>query len=522
MKTLKNIFVFLVICSMTAALYLGIKTELSPEKIIYGTEIAEEGNWTEEGLNLNYHCRIPENTENTEWIMLLQTHWKNYEIYIDNEIIYSAVNEQTGAYHLFSIPCGKNLRIRYLNESVNAVKDIQQSKVWIGDKSGIYMMLIKENFYAAVFAVLALIFSILSIFAGIHMKTAGDIKNGKSLICLGCYVLCAGIWVLTDSKFLLLLTQKTGVVELVSFLAFFGLPVPLMAFTKIMFPVKEKILGIFQNLFVVMIFIYSINYIGELVPIILLIVTEHLLMAAAILFVLYSGYKELKVHRNRKLDRIMAGYSMFCICSVFALGCFYVGNSVMYSVSYVIGIAGFVFFLADAAWISVYDRIRENANAAMYAKLAYRDMMTGLGNRTAFIEDTDAEQTYSGSIAYIMVDANNLKKINDNLGHQKGDELIVQIAHCLENVIKGDGKCYRTGGDEFVIFLKDKTRQNVEGYITRIQRELHIADSQTDIPVSAAIGYAWTSEKEKNLEKLLHEADEAMYENKKELKKERN
>lgn len=103
MKTLKNIFVFLVICSMTAVLYLGMKTELSPEKINYGTVIAEEGNWTEEGLNLNYHCRIPENTENTEWIMLLQTHWKNYEICIDNEKIYRAVNEQTGACHLFSI-----------------------------------------------------------------------------------------------------------------------------------------------------------------------------------------------------------------------------------------------------------------------------------------------------------------------------------------------------------------------------------------------------------------------------------
>ena len=92
-----------------------------------------------------------------------------------------------------------------------------------------------------------------------------------------------------------------------------------MAFTKKMFPVKEKMLGIFQNLFVVMIFIYSINYLVELVSIILIIVTEHLLMAAAILFVLYSGYKELKVHRNRELDRLMAGYSMFCICSVFAL-----------------------------------------------------------------------------------------------------------------------------------------------------------------------------------------------------------
>lgn len=44
MKTLKKIFVFLVICNMTAALYLGMKTELSPEKINYGTVIAEEGN----------------------------------------------------------------------------------------------------------------------------------------------------------------------------------------------------------------------------------------------------------------------------------------------------------------------------------------------------------------------------------------------------------------------------------------------------------------------------------------------
>ena len=49
----------------------------------------------------------------------------------------------------------------------------------------------------------------------------------------------------------------------------------------------------------------------------------------------------------------------------------------------------------------------------------------------------------------------------------------------------------------------------------KLKTEKRVNDS------SAAIGYAWTSEKEKNLEKLLHEADEAMYENKKELKKER-
>ena len=204
-----------------------------------------------------------------------------------------------------------------------------------------------------------------------------------------------------------------------------------------------------------------------------------------------------------------------------ALVSFYVGNSFMYSVSYVAGIVGFVAFLADAAWISVYEQIKENANAVMYAKLAYHDMMTGLGNRTAFIKDTDADQKYTGSIAYIMADANDLKKINDNLGHQKGDELITQIASCLKQVIKNDGNCYRTGGDEFVICVKGKTRQEIETYVTCIRKELRRMNDRKDIPVSAAIGYAWTSEKAKNLDRLMQEADDAMYEDKKKMKKNR-
>ncbi|MCB6369147.1 GGDEF domain-containing protein [Blautia glucerasea] len=521
MKRLRNIAVFMVICSMTAALYFGITTEMFPEKVISGKVFAENGSWTEEAQSLNYDSQLPENTENTEWIMLLQTHWRDYEIYVDSQKIYSAVNERTGAYHLFGVPRGKTLSIRYLNGNTQTVNDIKQSKVWIGDKSGIYMMLVKENLYAVVFAILALIFSILSVCAGIRMRGAWHKENCESLISLGCYILCAGIWILTDSKLLLLVTQKTGVVELVSFLSFFSLPVPLISFTKRMLSSKEKVLDVFQYLFLLMLFIYSVNYMGDLIPITFIIILEHLLMAAVITFFLHSGYRELKEHRNNKLNRVMSGYIIFCICSVFALVSFYVGNSFMYSVSYVAGIVGFVAFLADAAWISVYEQIKENANAVMYAKLAYHDMMTGLGNRTAFIKDTDADQKYTGSIAYIMADANDLKKINDNLGHQKGDELITQIASCLKQVIKNDGNCYRTGGDEFVICVKGKTRQEIETYVTCIRKELRRMNDRKDIPVSAAIGYAWTSEKAKNLDRLMQEADDAMYEDKKKMKKNR-
>ena len=147
MKRLRNIAVFMVICSMTAALYFGITTEMFPEKVISGKVFAENGSWTEEAQSLNYDSQLPENTENTEWIMLLQTHWRDYEIYVDSQKIYSAVNERTGAYHLFGVPRGKTLSIRYLNGNTQTVNDIKQSKVWIGDKSGIYMMLVKESLH---------------------------------------------------------------------------------------------------------------------------------------------------------------------------------------------------------------------------------------------------------------------------------------------------------------------------------------------------------------------------------------
>lgn len=520
MKKLKKIFIFLVICSMVTALFLGIKTELSPQKVYYGTVHADEGTWAQESgrQNVDYTCQIPDGPRDTQWVMMLQSHWTDYEIYVDDQKIYDTLGKRTGAFHLFDLPDGETLHIRYLNENASAVNAIENSKVWIGDKSSMYMALIKQNLYAAVFTVLAVIMSVISIFAGLYMKPVWHKEIYSSLISLGFYILCAGIWILTDSRLLLLVTQKTGVVEMISFLAFFGLPVPLMEFTGKMLPEKEKILKNFQNIFLLMLLIYSVNDITGIFSIVVLLVLEHLFMAVVIIMFLYFCYQEIKKGQNRKLSKVMTGYIVFCICSAFALISFYAGNSYLYSVTYVVGIMGFIFFLTDAACISVYEQLKENANAAMYARLAYLDMMTGLGNRTAFQEDTDLDQTYTGSMAYIMVDANNLKKVNDTLGHQKGDELITQITRCLKQVIKNEGKCYRIGGDEFVISLRNKTRQDIENYITQIQNKIQIADAQSSIPISAAIGYAWTAESHKDLEKLLHEADEAMYENKKKLK----
>jgi len=99
---------------------------------------------------------------------------------------------------------------------------------------------------------------------------------------------------------------------------------------------------------------------------------------------------------------------------------------------------------------------------------------------------------FPGMISYIMMDANNLKKINDSLGHNKGDE--------------------------FVIILKNKTAEETEEIIRQVRAEIEFADEQSDIPISVAMGYAWTDAEEKNLPELIHCADEKMYKDKKRIK----
>ena len=150
--------------------------------------------------------------------------------------------------------------------------------------------------------------------------------------------------------------------------------------------------------------------------------------------------------------------------------------------------------------------------------MAYIDTMTGLGNRTAFLEENKSNAIFPGMISYIMMDANNLKTINDTLGHNKSDELIITIAKCMRKAVGHNGQCYRIGGDEFVIILKNKTAAETEKIINKVRCEIEFADKQSDITISVAIGYVWTDTEQKNLEDLMQHADDEMYQDKKKKK----
>ena len=118
-------------------------------------------------------------------------------------------------------------------------------------------------------------------------------------------------------------------------------------------------------------------------------------------------------------------------------------------------------------------------------KMSRHDMLTKVHNRNAMIEDSEAMKRGSGSIGVVYADINGLKKLNDEKGHHAGDRAICFVARILSETY-GEDSVYREGGDEFVVLLKDITREEFANKNRRLRRLL---DQQKMYYI--AIGTAW-------------------------------
>jgi len=134
-----------------------------------------------------------------------------------------------------------------------------------------------------------------------------------------------------------------------------------------------------------------------------------------------------------------------------------------------------------------------------------RDGLTRLRNRKAFYEDVDYYK--SGITAAASVDMNGLKRINDYMGHDAGDQALQTIGESMLAVSGDFAICYRMGGDEFMILFLGSGEETVAATLEKIRLDLK------DKNISVSMGYAMREASE-TVDELCKLSDQRMYENK--------
>ncbi len=157
---------------------------------------------------------------------------------------------------------------------------------------------------------------------------------------------------------------------------------------------------------------------------------------------------------------------------------------------------------------------------------AYLDLHTGLPNKSRCEEVLKNQDLSKGITCCIMIDLNNLKEVNDRLGHVEGDILIKQFGGILRKAIREEDFVGRYGGDEFVAVLQNVDEAVVKLVINRIEEEtgkynkrvrMNLEEGQAQI--SYAYGYALSNNIVNcSMEVLLNAADANMYDNKRNIK----
>lgn len=147
-------------------------------------------------------------------------------------------------------------------------------------------------------------------------------------------------------------------------------------------------------------------------------------------------------------------------------------------------------------------------------KQAYTDQLTGRGNRYLFLSVLDKLIKKGNKFAVCFMDLDGFKQINDTMGHDAGDELLVYLARTFDEKLPSNAVAYRLGGDEFSIVIQNiKTTRDITKVLDYMKKQLEepIMIQGTSISLQYSLGISVFPEDATTKSELIMYADDAMY-----------
>lgn len=464
---------------------------------------------------LSYHCAV-------------KVYVGSEMLYQYKEPYYSSRRLIGSGYHFIQLPddyAGQRLLIELEVVADNAFTSLEPVTIQVSGNS--FRALICNNrldflitIFLMVFGAVVVVFATFAVFYN---------KSFSRLLWFGAFSLTIGLWLCTNYKFMQLFTNNLQVNTEMEYISLYALPIMALGFfhgyaseakwERVIFDVLE---GYFTAFFLTTL---VLNYTG-VAAFHRLLVTFHISLSIGIVFVVWLAILHLK--RNRREDKHV-------LIAIIVITLFAGVDMVRYNLqkyldptgvrtnSYLATGAFALVLIALASYISyIFDHLYEEAEKGFLTRLAYSDALTNICNRAKCEEEMQKVETENRRFSIISFDINNLKEINDSLGHPAGDRLLKDFARLLAKCFAGRNTVGRMGGDEFIVILPHTDMNEIEQRIKALVKGMDNQNTREgNVKISASWGIAASTEVKRGKASATYKlADDRMYEMKRKYKAE--
>lgn len=468
-----------------------------------------------------YVTIIPEGGNETQ-ILSVKVFWCSIDVFVDGKMIYSYHDDDyekgvnTQWIELPRDSSGKKLAIRTSMNGKSAEK-VFNEECYIGSRNEVFVRFLLENVYALIIGSLSFVIGIIMFLAILVFGHRQEGLNLKAFRYLGIFMMVSGGWILADSSVLQLFTGRSAAIVIASFVLFMLIPFLFLRYLNEMMTLKRRSIDRICRMMLLNIAVCLVLHILHIVPLFRSLVVHHILIICTLVMMVKYGCSEIKKYQNQEMRAIRNGMFAMIAIDILALIAFYICPLPLYAALYGTGILVFDIFLVIAAFNKIYFHLKRSASSETYWELAYKDVMTDMANRAAFVEEEQRLED-SQNLAYIMLDINNLKYVNDTYGHRAGDRLIIQAAGCILKTFEGDGKSFRIGGDEFLVIMEDTAEEYIDRKLEVLEQQVLMVNRSQNMQLEIAYGYALRQDGNLSLGQLLAKADKNMYAKKSQMK----
>ena len=458
---------------------------------------------------------------------------------IDKEVVYETASYESRFYNkspgnlwnVFNISSkysGKCLELQVI--MVYDTNALTVDGIFLGDKADIIMGIFADNIFGVIVSLLLLLIGGALIIVD-WLPTNISIKKHHGLCWIGLYALITGAWSLVETNVVQFCVDDMRILQLLDNMLVLLNVVPVFLYLNCTYQILKnramRMLGYINVVYILLSVVVQYSGVKDLHFMLngglYLMMISDLVMCIWLIICIFKLKKQKKPLLNCFLMILGLGlcWSSIIVETIITLQVDHMDRARMVR----LGMLMLCICFAIGSQIETYKLVEQGLQYEFIRKLAYLDGLTGIGNRTAYLErlkeyEDNPNETMRLGIVYL--DVNNLKMVNDNQGHDLGDELIRGAAGIINNSFGRFGKVYRIGGDEFCVLMSgDNLEEEYVKGLMSFQRFINRANKSEEHRYDIQIAHGFDICKEMTKEKIeetIAFADCEMYRDKIALK----